>query len=372
MQPSFEIEHSNEHTREKLVSHEIHLKQRPLGTPSEDNFELVEVVVPPLKDDEFLVRNIWMSVDPYMRGRMTEVKSYIQSFQLGKPLEGGCVGQIIQSKNNRFRVGDYVFGNLGWREYWISSSRDVMKIDPKIAPIQWYLGHLGLTGLAAYVGLVIIAELTSNNGREGGGVKTVFVSAASGAVGSVACQIAKIKGCRVVGSVGSQKKVEWLLDQAGIDYAFNYKEVDEDNISSKLQGLCPEGIDIYFDNVGGKHLEAAINNMKDFGRIVLCGMISQYNLSTFSSGPSNLLLALPRRLKLQGFIATDHYDILNDFYVDMSRWISEGKIKLNDTVFEGLENAPRAFLALFNGVNIGKMLVKIGPDNPISVRNVRR
>jgi NADPH-dependent curcumin reductase CurA len=368
MQPSFEFEHNNEHMRERSVSQEIHLKRRPVGIPSEDNFELVKVVMPPLKDDEFLVRNIWMSVDPYMRGRMTEVKSYIPSFQLGKPLEGGCIGQIIQSKNNQFRVGEYVFGNFGWREYWLSNgSSDVMKIDPKIAPIQWYLGHLGLTGLAAYVGLVRIAELTSSNsgGGRGSGAKTVFVSAASGAVGSVACQIAKIKGYRVVGSVGSQKKVEWLLEQAGIDYAFNYKEVGENNISSELRRSCPEGIDIYFDNVGGKHLEAAINNMNDFGRIVLCGMISQYNLSAFSSGPSNLLLALPRRLKLQGFIATDHFDILNDFYVDMSRWISEGKIKWNETVVEGLENAPRAFLDLFNGVNIGKMLVKIGSDKSI-------
>jgi NADPH-dependent curcumin reductase CurA len=343
---------------ERLVSHEIRLKQRSPGMPTESNFELVKVNVPDPKDGEFLVRNIWMSVDPYMRGRMKETKSYIPSFQLGKPLEGGCVGQIIKSKNNQFRVGEYVLGNFGWRDYWLyNGSKDVRKIDPKTAPIQWYLGILGMTGLTAYVGLLNIAELNGNSDNN----STIFVSAASGAVGSIACQIAKIKGCRVVGSVGSQEKVKWLLDQAGIDYAFNYKEVGgENNISSELRKSCPDGIDIYFDNVGGKHLEAAIDNMKVFGRIVLCGMISQYNLSSFPAGPSNLFLAITNRLKLQGFIVRDHYNMLSQFYVDMSKWISEGKIKWNETVFEGLENAPKAFLALFKGENTGKMLVKIG------------
>jgi len=345
---------------ERLVSYEIHLKQRSAGMPTESNFELVKVNVPDPKDGEFLVRNIWMSVDPYMRGRMKETKSYIPSFQLGKPLEGGCVGQIIKSKNNQFRVGEYVLGNFGWRDYWLSNgSKDVRKIDPKTAPIQWYLGILGMTGLTAYVGLLNIAELNGNSDNN----STIFVSAASGAVGSIACQIAKIKGCRVVGSVGSQEKVKWLLDQAGIDYAFNYKEVGgENNISSELRKSCQDGIDIYFDNVGGKHLEAAIDNMKVFGRIVLCGMISQYNLSSFPAGPSNLYLAITNRLKLQGFIVRDHYNMLSQFYVDMSKWISEGKIKWNETVFEGLENAPKAFLALFKGENTGKMLVKIGTD----------
>jgi NADPH-dependent curcumin reductase CurA len=340
----------------RLVSHEIHLKQRPVGMPTEDDFQLVKVNVPDLKDGKFLVRNIWMSVDPYMRGRMREIRSYISPFQIGKPLEGGCIGQIIKSNNNRFKVGDYVLGNLGWREYWISdgSGSDIMKIDPNMAPIQWYLGILGLTGLTAYVGLLTIAHLVDNSNS------TVFVSAAAGAVGSVACQIAKIKGCRVIGSAGSQEKVKWLLDQARIDHAFNYKEVGENNISAELRKFCPDGIDIYFDNVGGKHLEAAIDNMKTFGRIVLCGMISQYNLSSTPTGPYNLFLAVPNRLKLQGFIVRDHYDMLDEFYADMYKWIGEGKIKWRETAFEGIENAPKAFLALFKGENIGKMLVKIG------------
>jgi NADPH-dependent curcumin reductase CurA len=338
---------------ERLASREIHLKKRPVGMPSEDNFQLVKINVPDIKDAEFLVRNIWMSVDPYMRGRMREIRSYISPFEIGKPLEGGCVGQIIKSNNDRFKVGDYILGNLGWREYWVSdgSGSDVMKIDSNLAPIQWYLGILGLTGLTAYVGLLKIVQSIDNS--------TVFVSAAAGAVGSVACQIAKIKGCRVIGSAGSQEKVKWLLDQARVDHAFNYKEIGENNISAELRKSCPDGIDIYFDNVGGKHLEAAIDNMKTFGRITLCGMISQYNL-TSPTGPPNLFLAVPNRLNLQGFIVRDHYDMLNEFYADMSKWIGEGKIKWRETVFEGIENAPKAFLALFKGENIGKMLVKIG------------
>ena len=270
---------------DEKVGHEVHLKQLPVGFPTENNFEFVRVSVPAPKQGEFLVRNIWMSVDPYMRGRMNKTKSHLPSFQLNKPLEGACVGQVLESKNNQFKVGDYLLSNFGWREYWLSmDGSGITKVDPNMAPIQSYLGVLGMTGLTAYIGILKVGELKENNDD-----CTVFVSAASGAVGSVACQIAKIKGCHVVGSAGSLKKVKWLLDQARIDYAFNYKEVGEDNISSELKKFCPNGIDVYFDNVGGKHLEAALDNMKMFGKIVLCGMISQYNLpASQQSGPSNL------------------------------------------------------------------------------------
>ena len=326
--------------------------------PTDDLFEHVKVDVPEPKEGELLIRNIWMSVDPYMRGRMRspeETKGYINSFQLNKPLDGACVGQIIESKNNEFIVGEYVLGNFGWREYWLSDGKDILKINSKIAPIQSYLGVLGMTGLTAYVGLIEIGKL--NEGKD-----TVFISAASGAVGSIASQIAKIKGCHVVGSVGSEEKVEWLLDEAKIDYAFNYKTIGENNISSELKKACPEGIDLYFDNVGGKHLEAAIDNMRTFGRIVLCGMISQYNVTSPSAGPSNLSLAITNRLRLQGFIVRDHYDMLNEFRSSMTKWISEGKIKWKETIVEGLENAPKAFIGLFKGENFGKTLIKIGPD----------
>jgi NADPH-dependent curcumin reductase CurA len=241
---------------------------------------------------------------------------------------------------------------LGWREYWLSNGSDVIKVNPNIAPIQSFLGTFGMTGLTAYVGLLKIGEL-----KEG---DTVFVSAASGAVGSVACQIAKTKGCHVIGSAGSEEKVKWLVDQAGIDNAFNYKEMND--ISEYLRKVCPDKIDIYFDNVGGKHLEAALDNMKTFGRIVLCGMISQYNSSSPLPGPSNLMLAITNRLKLQGFIVRDHYNMLNEFHAAMAKWIGQGNIKWKETVSEGIENAPKAFLGLFKGENFGKMLVKIGPD----------
>jgi len=343
---------------DERLGHEIHLKKRPVGAPTENDFELVKVYIPRLKQGQFLVRNSWMSVDPYMRGRMSDTKSYLPSFQLDKPLEGDCVGQIIESKNSQFKVGEYVHSNLGWREFYTSmSGSGITKIDPKTTPIQHYLGVLGRTGLTAYVGILKIGEL-KNEGKS----NTVFVSAASGAVGSVACQIAKIMGCHVVGSTGSREKVKWLLDEAKIDYAFNYKEVGEDNISLQLRKVCPNGIDIYFDNVGGNHLYAAIDNMSTFGRIVLCGMISQYNVPSFPtplSGSPNLFSAIRNRLKIQGFIVRDHYHMLGEFCTNMSIWINEGKIKTEETVFEGLKNAPKAFIGLFKGEKMGKMLVKI-------------
>jgi NADPH-dependent curcumin reductase CurA len=341
----------------QISGYEIHLKERPLGIPSENNFELVRTRIPDLKEGEFLVRNVWMSVDPYMRGRMSETKSYLPPYEVGKPLEGDCIGQIIESKNSKFEVGEYLLSNFGWREYWVSTdSNDISKIAPTTVPLQSYLGIMGRTGLTAYVGLLIgeLSERSESN--------TVFVSAASGAVGSVACQIAKIKQCRVIGSTSTAKKVKWLLDEAAIDYAFDSRNMRVDNISSELIKACPNGIDIYFDNVGGTHLEAALDNMKVFGRIVLCGMISQYNSPSIpytGSGPSNLFLAIRRRLKIQGFIVRDHYDILNEFRTNMSKWINEGKIKWEETVYEGLENAPDAFINLFKGEKLGKMLVKI-------------
>ena len=343
---------------DERLGHEIHLKERPVGTPTENDFELVKVHIPRLKKGQFLVRNLWMSVDPYMRGRMSDTKSYLPSFQLNKPLEGDCIGQIIESKNSQFKVGEYVHSNFGWREFWTSvTGSAITKIDPKTTPIQHYLGVLGRTGLTAYVGILKIGEL-KNEGKS----NTVFVSAASGAVGSVACQIAKVMGCHVVGSTGSGEKVKWLLDEAKIDYAFNYKEVGEDNISLQLRKVCPNGIDIYFDNVGGNHLYAAIDNMNTFGRIVLCGMISQYNVPSFPtplSGSPNLFLAIRNRLKIQGFIVRDHYHMLGEFCTNMSKWINEGKIKTEETVFDGLKNAPKALIGLFKGEKMGKMLVKI-------------
>ena len=357
----------------KIVSKEIHLKKRPTGFVTEDDFELGEVEVPEIrKEGQFLVRNIWMSVDPWMRIYMVKGSRLMPPVELNKTLSGGCIGQVIESKSDNFRVGEYVKANFGWREYWVthdvdSNDKDITKVDPKIAPVQYFLGILGITGITAYVGLFKIGEI-----REG--QDTVFVSSAAGGVGSVACQIAKIKGCRVVGSSGSDEKVRWLLDELKVDYAFNYRKLGEDNISSELKKACPNGVDLYFDNVGGKHLEAAIDNMNVFGRIVLCGTTSQYNKDnntsaksgnfndpSTSSGPSNLSLAVSHRLKLQGFIWSDHNDILSEFYASMSKWINEGRIRWKETIFEGIENAPKAFVSLFKGESLGRTLVKLGP-----------
>jgi NADPH-dependent curcumin reductase CurA len=332
----------------ETLSREIRLKNRPIGMAAESDFELTEVIIPEIKEGEVLVRNAYMSVDPYMRGRMDDRETYIAPFDLGKPLDGGCVGQIIESMNEHLCEGDYVLGNMGWRELFVSNGSDLKKIDPGLAPIQSYLGILGMPGFTAYVGLLDIGRP-----REG---ETVFVSTAAGAVGSVAAQIAKIKGCRVTGSAGSDEKIAWLMEEAGVDNAFNYKKTED--LFTELRDLCTDGIDVYFDNVGGSLLEAAIDRMNNFGRIVLCGMTSVYNATRPPRAPRNLVSAVPKRLTLKGFIVHDHEDRHPQFLEDVGKWIKEGRIKWKETIIQGIENAPRAFLGLFLGENSGKMLVK--------------
>jgi NADPH-dependent curcumin reductase CurA len=327
----------------------IHLKRRPVGMPQESDFELVESSLAAPGAGEVMVRNLYISVDPYMRGRMIDREGYVEAFQLGEPLAGGCVGQVIESHNDNFQVGDYVLGSQGWREYYVSDGEDLRKIDPGKLPVQAYLGVLGMTGMTAYVGLLDIGQPQAG--------ETVFVSAASGAVGSIVCQIAKIKGCRVVGSAGSDQKIDWLINTIGVDSAFNYKKVDD--LTSTLGTHCPDGIDIYFENVGGDHLEATLEHMNLFGRIPACGMISQYNAIERQPGPRNLISIVGNRVLLKGFIVSDHYDQLPQFYQDMQQWISEEKITWEETIVDGLDNAPKAFIDLFTGENIGKMLVKV-------------
>jgi NADPH-dependent curcumin reductase CurA len=334
------------------VSREIRLKHRPVGLPSEGDFELFSVPIPAPGPGEVLVRNLYMSVDPYMRGRMIEQPSYVEPFQLGQALEGGCVGEVVESNGGKFQVGDYVLGRKGWREYYVSDGADLTKIDPSLAPAQAYLGILGVPGLTAYVGLLDIGRPQAGN--------TVFVSAAAGAVGSAVGQIAKLKGCHVVGSAGSPAKVHWLREVAGVDAAFNYKEVT--SLTAELARHCPHGIDVYFENVGGAHLEAALEHMNIHGRIVLCGMISQYNESAPSSGPRNLRLAVRKRLTLKGFIVSDYVGRQPQFYADMGAWMAAGKIRWEETIVDGIENAPKAFLGLFTGENMGKMLVRLGRE----------
>ncbi len=328
---------------------EIHLKSRPKEMPTADNFELVEIDMPQIGKGEFLVRNDWLSVDPYMRGRMNDSESYVPSFELGKPMDGGCVGTVIESKHPDFSEGDVVLGNKGWREFWISDGKEVQKLPPDTADTQNYLSVLGMTGMTAYAGLLRVGEL-----KEG---QTVFVSAASGAVGSIVCQIAKIKKCFVVGSAGSAEKITWLKDKAGVDAAFNYHDLD--SVSKKLRELCPEGIDLYFDNVGGDHLEGAIDNMKPKGRIVCCGMISSYNDAKPKPGPNNLFKIIGKQIRIEGFLVREHQDLAPEFHRDMSQWIKNNQITWEETITEGLENMPEAFIDLFKGANIGKALIRL-------------
>jgi NADPH-dependent curcumin reductase CurA len=331
---------------------EIHLKSRPVGFPKESDFEIVETERPVPEDGQMLVRNIYMSVDPYMRGRMRDVKSYTPPFQLGRVMDGGSLGQVVSSTVAGFSPGDCVLGGQGWRQYYVTDGSGQRKIDGSLAPLPAFLGTLGMPGMTAYVGLLDIGKP-----QEG---ETVFVSAAAGAVGSVVGQIAKIHGCRVVGSAGSSTKVEYLIDELGFDDAFNYKEVD---MNEALSASCPDGIDIYFENVGGATLEAVLNHMRPFGRIPVCGMIAQYNLEEPAPGPKSLIQVIPRRLTLTGFIVSDSFDRLGEFQSDMSTWISEGRVKSRQTLVEGIEAAPAAFLGLLQGENLGKMLVQISPES---------
>jgi len=337
-------------------SREVRLKRRPQGMPSLADFEVAETPVPSPGPGQVLVRNIYMSVDPYMRGRMVERESYVPPFQIGEALSGGAVGQVTASNGNaNFKPGDYVSNFSGWREWFATGGGELQKIDPAMAPIQAFLGALGMPGLTAYAGLLKVGEL-----KDG---ERVFVSAASGAVGAIVCQIAKNKGCYVVGSAGSDEKCDWLVKEARCDKAINYKKAGD--LTGAVKAAFPEGIDVYFENVGGAHLDAALANMRMHGRIPVCGMIEQYNATTPPPGPANIIMTIPMRLTIKGFIVSDYMNLTPDFLRDMSGWAKAGKMKWRETVYEGIEKAPEAFIGLFKGDNFGKALVKIGPDKAV-------
>jgi NADPH-dependent curcumin reductase CurA len=335
-----------------MISKEVQLAARPDGEPKDSDFQIAEVAVSAPGAGEFLVQNLWMSVDPYMRGRMMDRESYVPPFQIGETMDGGCIGKVIESNNENFAVGDYVNSMTGWRELYVTDGAMVNKIDPAMGPIEANLGTLGMPGMTAYAGLFKVAGL-----KDG---ETVFVSAASGAVGAVVCQLAKAHGCYVVGSAGSDDKCKWLEEVAGIDKAINYKTCGD--LDAAVRDAFPKGIDVYFENVGGAHLQAAINYMNPHGRAALCGMIEQYNDKEPRPGPNNLIQIVGKSLKLEGFIVSNHLDIIPDFYAEMAKLIGSGKMKTEQTVEEGIENAPKAFLNLFSGANFGKMLVKISDD----------
>jgi NADPH-dependent curcumin reductase CurA len=327
---------------------EIQLAARPEGEPRDSDFRLAEVEVPDPAPGEVLVRNRWMSVDPYMRGRMNDRESYVPPFQLGAALEGGAVGEVIASQDDEVAVGDVVLHALGWREYALAPARAVRRVDTAVAPESAYLGVLGMPGLTAYAGLVEVAGL-----REG---DVVFVSGGAGAVGGMAGQIAKLRGHEVIGSAGSAQKVAYMTSELGFDRAFDYHDGP---VAELLDSAAPDGIDVYFDNVGGDHLEAAIAALRQNGRVAMCGAISQYNATEPVPGPRNLGLAIGKRLTLRGFIVRDHGHLMGDFVREVGTWLSEGRIHSRETVVEGLERAPQALIGLLRGENTGKMLVKL-------------
>jgi len=332
------------------VSREIRLVARPRGFPDEDLFEVAETSIPDPGDGQVLVRNAFFSVDPYMRPRMNDVRSYVAPFTLGEAMTGGAVGRVAASRDERFAAGDWVLHYLGWREWALSDGAALRRLDPEAAPVSTALGVLGMPGFTAWYGLFALGRP-----QEG---ETVLVSGAAGAVGSAAGQMAAIAGCRVIGSAGSAEKLAWLRE-LGFDGVFDYREQSP---REALAELAPDGVDIYFDNVGGDHLEAAIGALRTYGRVVACGSISRYNDAEPSPGPRNMFLVVTKRLRIEGFIIRDHYERFGEFVTEASEWVRDGRLRYRETVVEGIENAPKAFLGLLRGENIGKMLVKVGPD----------
>lgn len=328
---------------------EVRLASRPQGWPTPENFDHVEAPVGRPGPGQLLVRNEVMSVDPYMRGRMNVGKSYVPPFEVGKALEGAAVGEVVASGSENFEVGQKVVHPLGWREYALVDADKARAVSPDLAPLPAYLGVLGMIGLTAYVGLFDVAAFTPRD--------TVFVSGAAGAVGSLVGQMAKLRGApRVIGSAGSAEKVRYLVEDLGFDAAFNYKDGP---VMEQLKAAAPDGIDVYFDNVGGDHLEAAIEVLNNHGRIAGCGAIAQYNASEPPAAPRNLFQIVTKRLDMKGFIVSDSLHRMPDFLHEVGAWLRDGRLRQSQTVVDGLRNAPDAFLGMLKGENIGKMLVTI-------------
>jgi NADPH-dependent curcumin reductase CurA len=324
------------------TSREVHLVKRPAGMPTPDVFTLVETAVADPADGEVLIKNLYMSVDPAMRPRLTAGQA------LDEAMMGGALGRVVKSRSDAFKEGDLVTNRMGFREYFVSDGKGLTKLtpDPDL-PLTVHMHVLGMTGFTAYGGLLHIGAL-----KEG---EQVFVSTAAGAVGSIAAQIAKLKGCYVVGSTGDETKAAWLRDEVGLDAVINYKT---QAIRKALEDVTPKGLDVYFDNVGGEHLEAALRRMNTLGRIPVCGMISGYNDG--GSPVRNLSNIIYSRVMLRGFVGTDFMHLYGDFQRDMAAWVKSGQVKYRETIIEGIAHAPAALIGLMHGENIGKMLVKLG------------
>ncbi len=330
------------------VNRQFVLVSRPVGLPKESDFKLVETPVRELSGGEVLVRAAFLSVDPYMRGRISGMKSYAAPVEIGQMIVGGGVAEVIESKNPEFKPGDFVDIYMGWQEYAISNGKNLRKLDPSM-PVSTALGVLGMPGLTAYFGLLDVCGPKP--------AETVVVSGAAGAVGSIVGQIAKIKGCRTVGIAGGDDKVEWIKKECGYDEAFNYKTTTD--YAAKLKQLCPDGIDCYFDNVGGTITDAIFTALNVHSRIAICGQISQYNNTKPEMGPRLFGALIVYRAKVEGFLVTDYAPRFGEAFKEMTAWIREGKLKYREDIVQGFENMPKAFIGLLQGENIGKRIVKI-------------
>jgi NADPH-dependent curcumin reductase CurA len=327
---------------------QFRLAARPVGLPKESDFNLVESPIPALQPNEVLVKTLYLSVDPYMRGRMTGVRTYADPVNIGDVMVGGAVGEIIESRSTVFQPGDFVAGYWGWQDHAVASAAWVQKLDSPLAPISTALGILGMPGMTAYFGFLDLCHPKAG--------ETVVVSGAAGAVGSLVGQIAKIQGCRVIGIAGGDDKIAHIVADLGFDGAFNYKTTSD--YVAKLKELCPSGIDCYFDNVGGVISDAVFALLNPFARVSVCGQISQYNLQHPEPGPRLLGQILVKQLKVEGFIVTRFQERWPQGIAQMARWIQEGKLRYREDIVLGFENTPRAFIDMLEGKNTGKMLVK--------------
>ena len=331
----------------KTQSREIRLVSRPVGIPTPANFILERIELAPIQEQEVLVRNLFLSVDPYMRGRMNAGKSYVPPFEPGKVLDGGAVGEVLESRAKEFKPGDIVTSNRGWRECFNASPRELRLVNRDVQRLSAYLGALGMTGMTAWAGLNLVDVKAGD---------VIYISGAAGAVGNVAGQLAKLRGCTVIGSAGSAEKVNFLLGECGFDHAFNYKTGP---VLPHLNLAAPDGVDVYFDNVGGAMLEAALSSLREYGRIIACGSISGYNEKEVRPGPSNLFYITTKRLTMRGLIVSDWMDRQTIFENEVGGYLKTGKLKNKETVVKGIDEAVGAFLGLFEGHNIGKMVVDL-------------
>ena len=332
------------------MNRQIRLKSRPSGEPTAANFDLVDAPVPQVKDGDVLRRTIYLSLDPYMRGRMSDAASYATPVNVGDVMVGHTVSEVVESRNPAFTAGDFVTGYDGWQAYGVSNGRELRKLDPKAAPISTAIGVLGMPGMTAFVGLVDIGQPKPG--------ETVVVSAASGAVGAVVGQLAKIKGCRAVGIAGSPEKCRYVVEELGFDACINYKT---DDLLPALKAACPNGVDVYFENVGGALFAAILRVINKGARIPLCGIISEYNATGNPAGP-NLRPLLVNRALIQGFIVSDHNDRAPAFIQEVAPLVMSGKLKFREDIVDGLDNAPEAFIGLLAGKNFGKLMVRVSPD----------